>query len=117
MKYRYQEVLEYCRAHAAAWTTIIRAGAQITPDFQFIEIATELEGVKPCQPMDTWPRWARLLAASKHRRPEDRGIGDTLVHWIGDSASARFKKWYHRLAGHECGCTDRQTSLNREYPY
>jgi hypothetical protein len=66
-------------------------------------------------PRSDWPLWARAIA--KFRRPGDLGLGDTLVHLIGDARSNRFKKWFTRKFGKSCGCTERQRWLNRRFPY
>ncbi len=65
--------------------------------------------------MADWPVWLRALA--KIRRLEDTGLGDTLVHLIGDARSEKFKKWFMRKFGKTCGCTERQRWLNQKYPY
>jgi hypothetical protein len=66
-------------------------------------------------PSANWPLWTRAL--QKFRHPEDRGLGDTLVHLIGDTRSERFKKWFTRKFGKTCGCTNRQRWLNQKFPY
>ena len=67
-------------------------------------------------PRDQWPFWARVVEIW-FRRPHDIGLGDSVVHWIGDARSDRFKKWFHRKFGKRCGCTERQRWLNRRFPY
>ena len=62
-----------------------------------------------------WPLWACAIA--KFRQPGDIGLGDTVVHLIGDARSERFKTWFHRKFGKSCGCTERQRWLNRRFPY
>lgn len=69
----------------------------------------------PPTPFTEWPLWAR--AAAKFRHPQDRGLGDTIVHLIGNTRSERFKKWFNRKFGRTCGCTERQRWLNQKYPY
>jgi hypothetical protein len=66
-------------------------------------------------PRAEWPAWTRALA--KFRHPADTGLGDTLVHLIGDTRSEKFKKWFTRKFGKACGCTNRQRWLNQKYPY
>jgi hypothetical protein len=66
-------------------------------------------------PREQWPLWARAIA--KFRRDSDVGLGDTVVHLIGDTRSERFKKWFARKFGRSCGCTDRQRWMNQRYPY
>lgn len=62
-----------------------------------------------------WPLWAR--AVGKFRKSEDKGVGDTIVHLIGDVRSERFKMWFQRKFGRSCGCTDRQRWINQRFPY
>jgi hypothetical protein len=62
-----------------------------------------------------WPLFIRAIA--KFRKPADLGIGDTTVHLIGDTRSMKFKKWFQKKFGTNCGCTERQAWLNRRYPY
>ena len=66
-------------------------------------------------PDEKWPLWAKSLR--KFSRPADMGIGDTIVHLIGDTNSARFRTWFQRKFGKSCGCTERQRWLNQKYPY
>lgn len=62
-----------------------------------------------------WPTMARMVA--KLRRPEDKGLGDTVarnIKWLkGDTLAS----WYKKLTGKDCGCSDRQQALNTDYPY
>jgi hypothetical protein len=69
----------------------------------------------PPTPLRDWPLWSRAIA--KFRHAQDTGLGDTLVHLIGDARSARFKKWFSRKFGKTCGCTERQRWLNQKFPY
>jgi hypothetical protein len=69
----------------------------------------------PPTPLADWPTWTRV--AAKFRHPEDRGLGDTLVHLIGDARSERFKKWFRRKFDRTCGCTERRRWLNQKFPY
>jgi len=66
-------------------------------------------------PSGEWPLSIRAIA--RFRRPEDTGLGDTIVHFIGDTRSDRFKKWFQRKFGKSCGCTERQRWLNQKFPY
>lgn len=70
--------------------------------------------VTPLAP-EKWPLWANVIR--KFARKGDTGLGDTVVHLIGDARSERFKKWFARKFGRSCGCTERQAWLNRHYPY
>lgn len=69
----------------------------------------------PPTPFNEWPLWAHV--AAKFRHPEDHGLGDTIVHLIGDTRSERFKKWFSRKFGRTCACAERQRWLNHKYPY
>ena len=72
------------------------------------------EPVKPT-PMNEWPAWTWLIMLA--RKPEDKGLGDTVVHLIGDTRSDRFKAWFKEKFGKSCGCAERQRWLNRKFPY
>jgi len=77
-----------------------------------VELATPRRAPTP---IEKWPFWAR--AAANFRREKDIGLGDTIVHLIGDARSERFKKWFARKIGRGCGCTERQRWLNQVFPY
>lgn len=66
-------------------------------------------------PVNEWPFWTK--AVRKFRKDSDAGIGDTIVHLIGDERSERFKKWFIRKFGRSCGCADRQRWLNSRFAY
>lgn len=61
-----------------------------------------------------WPRLARLV--HRRRRPGERGVGDTIERLLGASGE-RFKVWFKRITGYDCGCDDRRDKLNASYPY
>jgi len=68
----------------------------------------------------SWPKWAIEIAESWKkgiRRDSDAGLGDTIVHVVGDANSERFKTWFSEKFGKSCGCTDRQKWLNARFPY
>lgn len=67
------------------------------------------------KPVSEWPRWAKMLA--RRKRDGEAGIGDTILRMIGKDRSDRFKAWFKRWVGVDCGCSDRQNWLNRQYPY
>jgi len=84
--------------------------------FRRTQIILELAPPRiPPVPIEEWPLWARAIR--KFRRAADRGLGDTIVHLIGDTRSERFKKWFARKFGRTCGCTERQRWLNHKFPY
>lgn len=68
------------------------------------------------QAKKNWPGWALDIEKSRKRQPSDTGVGDTLVHIIGDKFSAKFKA-LTKAMGINCGCTDRQSWLNARFPY
>jgi len=80
----------------------------------FIAVAAPLVRVHPL-PRDEWPKWAKDLA--HYRQPEDKGLGDTIVHVIGDARSEKFKRWFKEKFRGNCGCLERQRWLNQRFPY
>ena len=76
-------------------------------------------GVVVVQPsavsFEKWPLWAKAMALMK--KEEDKGVGDTVYRVIGLPASEAFKKWYARIFGKSCGCTQRQQRWNQQYRY
>jgi hypothetical protein len=58
-----------------------------------------------------WVRYVKLL-----RKPEDKGVGDTVQRIASKFGGERFKAWAKRL-GIPCGCAERQEMWNRIYPY
>ena len=61
-----------------------------------------------------WPlllRPLKLLA-----RDGDRGLGDIVARTVGPAGGDAFKAWHLRAFGRDCGCGDRQASLNARYP-
>lgn len=78
------------------------------------------ETIKPV-PRDEWPLRVRMVA--RLRKPEDKGVGDTLARLIntlpaykGTGAGDAFKAITTRL-GIDCGCGQRQARANQLYPY
>lgn len=66
-------------------------------------------------PAQNWPAWT--LVVSLFAAPEDRGIGDTIARIIGPAGGNAFKRWYKKTFSKSCGCSERQKTLNRLYPY
>lgn len=61
--------------------------------------------------------WPVLLKPLKlMAKEQDKGLGDIVLRIIGDENSDKFKKWYFNSFGHDCGCSSRQSWLNRKYP-
>ena len=80
----------------------------------FIAVAAPIIRIRPL-PIDQWPQWAKDLA--QDRQPEDKGLGDTVVHVIGNTRSEKFKRWFKEKLGKNCGCTERQRWLNQRFSY
>ena len=60
------------------------------------------------------PRLVKWL--SRFRKPNDRGMGDTLERLLAAAGGRRFKHMMH-LLHLPCGCENRQAWLNERYPY
>lgn len=67
------------------------------------------------RPLAEWPIWAKAIALLK--KETDRGLGDTVVHVIGETNSERFKTWFQQNFKRSCGCTERQRWLNQRFAY
>lgn len=59
-------------------------------------------------------RWVRLVRML--RKPEDKGVGDTVQRIAAKFGGERFKAWAERI-GIPCGCVARQEEWNRVWPY
>jgi hypothetical protein len=55
--------------------------------------------------------WVKLF-----RKPEDRGVGDTVERLLAVAGGRKIKRMLERV-GINCGCTDRQKALNEQHPY
>jgi len=60
------------------------------------------------------PRLVKWL--TRLRKPDDRGIGDTIERMLASAGGRPFKHIMH-LLHLPCGCDDRQRWLNERYPY
>ncbi len=69
----------------------------------------------PAVPRGEWPAWAR--AVSWLRRPGEAGAGDTLRRLIAGVGGEKWKAWYKRRTGQDCGCEARRRAMNEKYPY
>lgn len=58
-----------------------------------------------------WLRFVKML-----RKPEDKGVGDTVQRIAAKFGGERFKQWSNRI-GIPCGCVERQAEWNRIWPY
>lgn len=65
-------------------------------------------------PREKWPRWVKLVAML--RKPEDKGVGDTVASIAAKMGGDKFKVWAERLKI-PCGCSERQDLWNVRYPY
>jgi len=55
--------------------------------------------------------WVKLF-----RKPEDRGVGDTVERLLAVAGGRKIKRILERV-GINCGCTDRQRVLNQQHAY
>lgn len=62
-----------------------------------------------------WPSWA--VRIKRAAIPSDRGVGDTIARLIGPVGGDAYKSWFKTTFGRACGCTERQASLNGQFPY
>lgn len=63
------------------------------------------------------PNWPILLQPFRLLAKEgDKGLGDIVHRMIGDANSDKYKAWHMRIFGKPCGCSERQNSLNEEFP-
>lgn len=71
---------------------------------------------RPVQPVprDRWPFSARTLA--RLARPGERGLGTVLTRLLGNVGGEVYKRWFVRIVGRPCGCTDMATKLDVMYP-
>lgn len=61
--------------------------------------------------------WPLILRPFKLMAKEgDRGLGDIIARTIGPIGGDAYKKWYKTIYGKSCGCSERQETLNWEYP-
>lgn len=65
-------------------------------------------------PRPEWPLWAKELTT--FAQPGDRGVGDIIARTIGPIGGDLFKSWFQKIFNKPCGCTERQESLNLQYP-
>lgn len=86
-------------------------GAALAISAAAIALRSTARGV----PMEKWPVWA--MEIYHQRQPQDTGVGDTVIHLIGDTRLLKFKTWFKEKIGRNCGCSERQNWLNARYPY
>lgn len=68
----------------------------------------------PEVPKAEWPLWA--LEVAKRAQPGDTGVGDIIARTVGPIGGDLFKSWFQTIFSKSCGCTERQESLNLQYP-
>jgi|GEM_PF-3725823 len=70
--------------------------------------------VPPSPSASKWPLIIRGIA--RRKKPDDRGVGDTIERLLSKMGGDQFA-WLMDKLGIDCGCGDRQASLNAWYPY
>jgi len=46
----------------------------------------------------------------------DKGLGDIIQRTVGPFGGEAFKKWHMKIFNVGCGCSERQNTLNIEFP-
>jgi hypothetical protein len=69
---------------------------------------------KPTQKPAEANQWVPILKLL--RKPEDKGVGDTVQRIAAKFGGERFKAFAAKI-GLPCGCTDRQAWFNERFPY
>jgi hypothetical protein len=127
MKFKLKDLLESQCPNI--WHHMLHAGQQIGGEVEVPdEIARRIlalcgasalisaaaaPGVEPI-PFQQWPLAFRLLA--KAAKTEDKGLGDIIDRVVGPVGGVKFKLWFKRIIGHDCGCGARKQRLNAVYP-
>lgn len=63
------------------------------------------------------PNWPLMLQPLKLLAKEgDKGLGDIIERVIGPFGGDAFKSWHLRIFGKPCSCSERQNTLNEEFP-
>ncbi len=62
------------------------------------------------------PDWGSLNFLKLMARDGDKGLGDIVARVIGPIGGEAFKKWFQRIFGRSCGCSERQDEWNLTYP-
>lgn len=63
---------------------------------------------------ENWPLWAKAI--NRLKNDADKGIGDTVQRVAAWFGADLFKSFAEKL-GIPCGCSGRQDTWNRMYPY
>lgn len=82
--------------------------------FRLAKATMKGEKVRATIIAEAWPMV--LLPLKLLAKPNDRGAGDIIARTIGPIGGEAFKKWYKTLFGRDCGCGNRQESLNARWP-
>ena len=61
-----------------------------------------------------WPILIKAIALKAI--PSDKGIGDVIARTTGPIGGDAFKLLWQQIFNRSCGCTERQESLNAQYP-
>ena len=70
--------------------------------------------VKPV-PATEWPLAAKIIR--RMSLDHEAGVGSTLTRLLAGVGGDQFKRWYKKLTGTDCGCSDRAAKLDAMYPY
>lgn len=63
------------------------------------------------------PKWPFILQPLKAFAKEgDRGLGDIIERMVGPVGGDAYKKWHLKIFGKPCSCSERQDSLNLDFP-
>lgn len=63
------------------------------------------------------PNWPVLLQPLKLLAKDgDRGLGDIVARLVGPIGGDAYKVWYEKIFGRKCGCSERQETLNEDFP-
>jgi len=85
-----------------------------SPEVQPVAIDPRPVGIVSAMPRDEWPAYIEGIALLA--QPGDKGIGDVIARTVGPIGGALFKKWFEKMTGKPCGCSQRQELLNLLYP-
>ncbi len=63
------------------------------------------------------PNWPLLLQPLKLLAKDgDKGLGDIVARLVGPIGGDAYKAWYQKVFGRPCGCSERQETLNEDFP-
>lgn len=62
-------------------------------------------------------KWPFVLEPMKLLAKDgDKGLGDIVERVVGKVGGEEYKRWYFKVFGRHCGCSERRDSLNEDYP-